>query len=68
MALRLIEMVLSEDEGITVRKLLKNHTIVEQRQVRLPENKVMVRILLEAEKSESAGPFHNFLPRNSFQR
>ena len=53
MALRLIEMVLREKDGAEVRELLKEHTVLEHRQVRLPDGEVLVRILLDAEKSEA---------------
>ncbi len=52
MALRLIEMVVQEEEGKKIRELLKNHTLLEHKQVRLPDGEMLVRILLEAEKSE----------------
>jgi uncharacterized hydrophobic protein (TIGR00341 family) len=53
MALRLIEMVLREKDGGEVRELLKEHTVLEHRQVRLPDGEVLVRILLDAEQSEA---------------
>jgi len=53
MALRLIEMVLGEKDGVEVRELLKEHTVLEHRQVRLPDGEVLVRILLDAEQSEA---------------
>ena len=53
MALRLIEMVLREKDGAEVRELLKEHTVLEHRQIRLPDGEVLVRILLDAEKSEA---------------
>ena len=53
MALRLIEMVLREKDGGEVRELLKEHKMLEHRQVRLPDGEVLVRILLEAEQSEA---------------
>ncbi len=52
MALRLIEMVLPEKDGTEVRELLKEHKVLEHRQVRLPDAEVLVRILLDAEQSE----------------
>jgi uncharacterized hydrophobic protein (TIGR00341 family) len=52
MALRLIEMVLQERDGEVVRELLKEHTVLEHRQIRLPDRAVLVRILLDAEQSE----------------
>lgn len=53
MALRLIEMVLQQKDGGEVRELLKEHKVLEHRQVRLPDGEVLVRILLEAEQSEA---------------
>ncbi len=53
MALRLIEMVLGEKDGVEVRALLKEHTVIEHRQVRLPDGEVLVRILLDAEQSDA---------------
>jgi uncharacterized hydrophobic protein (TIGR00341 family) len=53
MALRLIEMVLQEKDGADVRELLKDHTVLEHRQVRLPDGEVLVRILLDAERNEA---------------
>lgn len=53
MALRLIEMVLREEDGAAVRELLKEHKVLEHRQVRLPDGEVLVRILLDAEQNEA---------------
>ena len=53
MALRLIEMVLREKDGGEVRELLKEHKVLEHRQIRLADGEVLVRILLEAEQSEA---------------
>lgn len=53
MALRLIEMVLQEKDGDDVRELLKEHKVLEHRQVRLFDGEVLVRILLDAEQSEA---------------
>ena len=53
MALRLIEMVLREKDGAEVRELLKEHMVLEHRQVRLPDEEMLVRILLDAEQSEA---------------
>jgi uncharacterized hydrophobic protein (TIGR00341 family) len=53
MALRLIEMVLKETDGGEVRELLKDHKVLEHRQVRLPDGEVLVRILLDAEQIEA---------------
>jgi uncharacterized hydrophobic protein (TIGR00341 family) len=53
MSLRLIEMVLREKDGGEVRELLKEHKVLEHRQVRLPDGEVLMRILLDAEQSEA---------------
>jgi uncharacterized hydrophobic protein (TIGR00341 family) len=53
MALRLIEMVLKEENGAQVRELLKEHKVLEHRQIRLPDGEVLVRILLDAEQIEA---------------
>ncbi len=53
MALRLIEMVLPEKDGADLRKLLDEHQMLEHRQIRLPDGEVLVRILVEAERSEA---------------
>jgi uncharacterized hydrophobic protein (TIGR00341 family) len=53
MALRLIELVLQEKDRGEVRELLKEHEVLEHRQIRLPDGEVLVRILLDAEQSEA---------------
>lgn len=53
MALRLIEMVLKEENGAEVRELLKEHKVLEHRQIRLPDGEVLIRILLDAEQIEA---------------
>jgi uncharacterized hydrophobic protein (TIGR00341 family) len=53
MTLRLIEMVLTEENGTEVRELLKEHKVHEHRQIRLPDGEVLVRILLDAEQIEA---------------
>lgn len=53
MALRLIEMVLPEQDGMEIRALLQEHKTLEYRQIRLPDGDVLVRILLDAEQSEA---------------
>ena len=53
MPLRLIEMVLREKDGAEIRELLKEHTVLEHRQIRLPDGEVLVRILLDAERNEA---------------
>jgi uncharacterized hydrophobic protein (TIGR00341 family) len=53
MALRLIEMILPEQDGVEVLELLKENKIIEHRQIRLSDGEVLVRILLDAEQSET---------------
>ena len=53
MALRLIEMVLPEKDAAEVRELLKEHKVLEHRQVRFSDSEVLLRILLDAEQSEA---------------
>jgi len=53
MALRLIEMVLQEKDGDDVRTLLNECKVLEQRQIRLADGEILVRILLDAEQSET---------------
>jgi uncharacterized hydrophobic protein (TIGR00341 family) len=53
MALRLIEMVLRERDGVEVRQLLEHHKLLEHRQLKLPDGEVLVRILLDGEESEA---------------
>ncbi|MBN1919168.1 MAG: TIGR00341 family protein [Verrucomicrobia bacterium] len=53
MALRLIEMVLGEKDAGVLRQLLDGHAVLEHRQVRFPNGEVLVRILLDAEHSET---------------
>lgn len=53
MALRLIEMVLPEKDSEEIRELLKEHTVLEHRQLRLPDGEMLVRILLQAEQGEA---------------
>lgn len=53
MALRLIEMVLKEESGAEVRELLKEHKVLEHRQIPLPDGEVLIRILLDAEQIEA---------------
>ena len=48
MALRLIEMVLQEKDGAEVRELLKEHKVLEYRQVRLPDGEVLARYRVSA--------------------
>ena len=53
MALRLIEMVLQEAEGDDLLAFLKNHVVLEHRQIRLPGGELLVRILVNSENSEA---------------
>ena len=53
MPLRLIEIVLREEDGAAVRELLEGQPVLEHRQLRLPDAQVLVRILLEAEHTEA---------------
>ncbi|HHF7368241.1 TPA: TIGR00341 family protein [Legionella bozemanae] len=53
MALRLIEMVLQKKDALEVHELLKEHKVLDHRQVQLLGGEVLVRILLDAEQNES---------------
>ena len=53
MALRLLEMVLQEKDSAGVRELLETCKVIELRQIRLADGGVLVRILLDAEQSET---------------
>ena len=53
MALRLLEMVLQEKDGAGVRELLNECKVLEHRQIRLADGEILVRILLDAEQSET---------------
>lgn len=53
MALRLIEMVVQEKDSAELRELLKEHQVLEHRQLRLHDGEVLVRILLDAELNEA---------------
>jgi uncharacterized hydrophobic protein (TIGR00341 family) len=53
MALRLLEMVLKEKDGAGVRELLTECKVLEHRQIQLADGEVLVRILLDAEQSET---------------
>ena len=52
MALRLLEMV-QEKDGEDVRKLLIHCKVLEHREIRLADREALVRILLDAEESET---------------
>lgn len=53
MALRLIEVVLSEKDAGELPELLDACNLLEHRQIRLADGEVLVRILLDAEQSEA---------------
>ena len=53
MALRLLEMVLREKDSADVRALLEKCNVLEHRHIRLADGEVLVRILLDAEQSET---------------
>lgn len=53
MALRLLEMVLKEKDSGDVRALLAKCNVLEHRHIRLADGEVLVRILLDAEQSET---------------
>jgi uncharacterized hydrophobic protein (TIGR00341 family) len=53
MALRLLEMVLPEKDGAGVRELLSECKVLEHRQLRLSDGEVLIRILLDAERTET---------------
>jgi uncharacterized hydrophobic protein (TIGR00341 family) len=61
MALRLIEMVLQKKNLDDIRNFLENHNIIEHRELKLQNDKMLLRVLLEAEQS---GPVLNFLDQN----
>lgn len=61
MALRLIEIVLQKKNLEEIRNFLECHDIIEHRELKLYSDKMLVRILLEAEQS---GPVLNFLDKN----
>ena len=60
MALRLIEIVLQKSQLEELRNFLECHDIIEHRELKLCNDKMLVRILLEAEQS---GPILNFLDK-----
>ena len=53
MALRLLEMVLQEKDGAGIRELLNKCKVLEHRHIRLADGEVLVRILVDAEQSET---------------
>ena len=61
MALRLIEIVLQKKHLDEIRNFLESHDIIEHRELKLYSDKMLVRILVEAEQS---GPILNFLDQN----
>jgi uncharacterized hydrophobic protein (TIGR00341 family) len=61
MALRLIEMVLQKKNLDEIRNFLESHNIIEHRELKLQSNKMLLRVLVEAEQS---GPILDFLDKN----
>ena len=57
MALRLIEVVLQKKDIPELRNFLKNHTVIEHKELLLLNNNILVRILLAAEESEAVLDF-----------
>lgn len=53
MALRMLEMVLQEKDSADVRELLNSCKVLEHRQIHLANGEVLVRILMDAEQSET---------------
>jgi uncharacterized hydrophobic protein (TIGR00341 family) len=53
MALRLIEMVLTKDDGAEACELLKEFTVLEHRQLQLADGGVLMRVLVDAEQTET---------------
>ncbi len=53
MPLRLIETVMAGQDSAALLDLLKEHEVLEHRQVQLADDQMLVRILVEAEQSES---------------
>lgn len=53
MALRLIEMVIQEDEAAGIRLILKDQTLLDQQFLTLADGSVLVRILLDAQDGEA---------------
>jgi uncharacterized hydrophobic protein (TIGR00341 family) len=52
MALRLIEIILKKKDAKDLRKLLKNEKVLDHTELNLPDDEVMVRVLLDAEQNE----------------
>lgn len=52
MALRMLELVVQEKDSANLREILKDCNVLEHRQIRLADEEVLVRILLDAEQSE----------------
>jgi uncharacterized hydrophobic protein (TIGR00341 family) len=61
MALRLIEMMLQKKNLDEIRTFLESQNIIEHRELKLQNNKMLLRVLLEAEQS---GPVLDFLDKN----
>ncbi len=53
MPLRLIEMVLREKDSAAIGDLLKEQQVVDHREIRFPDGEVLLRILLQGDKSEA---------------
>jgi len=52
MALRLIEIILPENRLKTIGEILKDKPVIEQRQMRFGDDQLLIRILLDSDKSE----------------
>lgn len=61
MSLRLIEIVIQKKHLDDVRNFLECHDIIQHKELNLASDKMLVRILLEAEQ---AGPIINFIETN----
>lgn len=53
MALRLIELVVQEKDSADVSELVKEHKVLEHRQLRMLGGDILLRILLHAKRSEA---------------
>jgi uncharacterized hydrophobic protein (TIGR00341 family) len=53
MALRLIEIILQQKDSAELGTLLKEHAVLEHRQLVFPNGEVLERILLDAERNEA---------------
>ncbi|MDF1758183.1 MAG: TIGR00341 family protein [Legionellaceae bacterium] len=61
MALRLIEMIVQKKQLEDIRNFIERYDIIEHRELKLQNDKMLMRILLEAEQT---GPILNFLDKN----